>query len=67
MRTDFQNLTDGDTVILQPNDANPIHKKPVKATFLSGYFYCEGSDPTLGPDYYFGDVLAYNDGFEPVT
>jgi hypothetical protein len=67
LRTDFENLEDGATVILHPNEASPLHKEPVKATFQSGYFYCEGSDPMDGPDYYFGDVLAYNDGFELQT
>lgn len=64
MRTDFENLKDGDKVKLLPNANNPLHKKPVVATYASGYFYCEGSKPQDGPDYYFGDVLTYNDGFE---
>jgi len=63
MRTDFENLSDGDLVTLFPNATNPLHKTPTKATFAGGYFYCEGTDPHQGPDYYFGDVLAYNDGF----
>ena len=63
MRTDFENLTDGDAITLHPNASNPLHKKPVKATYADGYFYCEGSPPEEGPDYYFGDVLQYNDGF----
>jgi hypothetical protein len=50
---------DGDRVELRPNADNPLHKKPVMATYQGGYFYCDGSDPTLGPDYYLGDVLAY--------
>ena len=62
----FENLTDGTEIILHPNDANPLHKKPIKATVQSGYFYCEGSNPADGPDYYFGDVLAYNHGYELV-
>lgn len=63
MRTDFENLRDGDAVTLFPNSSNPLHKKPVTAVFSSGYFFCEGSNPADGPDYYLGDVLAYNDGF----
>lgn len=64
MRTDFETLQDGDKVRLFPNVNNPLHKKPVVATYASGYFYCEGSPAHEGPDYYMGDVLAYNDGFE---
>lgn len=63
MRTDFETLKDGDRVTLHPNAENPLHKKPVNATFASGYFYCEGTNPADGPDYYFGDVLRYNQGF----
>ena len=63
MRTDFENLTDGQRVKLHPTETNPLHKTPVVATFQSGYFYCDGSDPMDGPDYYFGDVLKYNHGF----
>lgn len=62
-RQDFESLEDGDRVTLIPNDANPLHKKPVQATYASGYFYCDGTDPIEGPDYYFGDVLRYNVGF----
>jgi len=64
LRTDFQNLRDGQSVTLYPNAANPLHKKPVRATYSQGYFYCDGSKPEDGPDYYFRDVGAYNDGFE---
>ncbi|MEM6900313.1 MAG: hypothetical protein AAF583_11130 [Pseudomonadota bacterium] len=63
MRQDVQNLDDGAEIILYPNASNPLHSKPIKATYAGGYFYCEGSNPVDGPDYYFGDVLAYNDGF----
>lgn len=66
MRTDFENLEDGARITLFPNALNPLHKKPVIATMQSGYFLCDGSDPMDGPDYYFGDVLTYNDGFEAV-
>lgn len=64
MRTDFENLDDGSRIRLYPNNSNPLHKKPVVATYSSGYFYCDGTPPMEGPDYYFGDVMAYNDGFE---
>jgi len=63
MKTEIEALSDGDAVTLHPNDANPLHKQPVKATYSGGYFFCEGSDPMDGPDYYFGDVLAYNHGW----
>lgn len=63
LRTDFENLRDGDTIVLHPNASNPLHARPVKAIYASGYFYCKGSNPMDGPDYYMGDVLAYNDGF----
>lgn len=63
MRTDFHDLCDGDRVKLYPNTANPLHKSPVIATYSGGYFYCDGTTPADGPDYYLGDVAAYNDGF----
>lgn len=63
MRTDIENLKDGDELTLHPNSINPLHKSPIKAVFSGGYFMCEGSDPELGPDYYFRDVLMYNEGF----
>lgn len=64
MRTDIENLKDGDRVKLHPNADNPLHKKPIAATFQGGYFHCDGSDPMNGPDYYWRDVLQYNEGFE---
>ena len=66
MRTDFENLQDGDKVKLYPNENNPLHKKPVNAIYSGGYFFCEGSPTHEGPDYYMGDVLAYNNGFEAI-
>jgi hypothetical protein len=67
MRTDFDKIEDGSLVLLHPNANNPLHKKPVKAVYARGYFYCQGTLPTEGPDYYLGDVLRYNDGFEVVA
>lgn len=64
MRTDFENLSDGARITLYPNAQNPLHKSPQVATYQSGYFYCDNDDPLDGPSYYFGDVLAYNHGFE---
>lgn len=63
MRTDFENIEDGAEITLHPLPGNPIHKKPVLATYASGYFYCQGTRPEDGPDYYFGDVLRYVAGF----
>lgn len=63
MRTDFESLKDGDKVLLYPNDYNPLHKKPIVALYSDGYFYCDGTSPQEGPDYYLGDVSTYNDGF----
>lgn len=57
-------LNDGDRVRLYPNFFNPIHKRPVDAMYSGGYFYCDDYDPMNGPDYYFGDVLRYNDKIE---
>ena len=63
MRNDFDQLTDGQQINLVPNQDNPLHHEPVKATYSGGYFYCEGSDPMDGPDYYLGDVAKFNIGF----
>lgn len=63
---DIETLEDGARVRLHPNSANPLHKKPIEATYQSGYFYCDGSDPIDGPDYYVGDVLALNDDIEVI-
>lgn len=59
-------LNDNDRVLLTPLPGNPLHKKPVMATYWSGYFYCDGSNKVDGPDYYWGDVLTYCD-IEKVT
>lgn len=64
MRTDFEALCDGARITLHPNNENPLHKQPVTATYAGGYFYCDGSPPEEGPDYYMGDVLQFNSGFE---
>jgi hypothetical protein len=62
----IDNLDEGARVKLYPNGRNPLHKKPIMATYSQGYFYCDGSDPCDGPDYYVGDVLTYNDRIEVV-
>lgn len=61
MTADITQLQDGTRVRLRPNASNPLHKRPVLATYQHGYFYCDGSDPCDGPDYHLRDVLAYND------
>jgi len=63
----IEDLSDGDRVRLHPNASNPLHKRPVMATYSSGYFYCDGSRYEDGPDYYFGDVLTYNDSIERIV
>jgi hypothetical protein len=61
---DWSKLRDGDRIILHPNLENPLHSEPIKATFSDGYFYCEGSRPSEGPDFYWNDVHLYNTHFE---
>jgi hypothetical protein len=56
---DLSELEDGAVVMLHPLPGNPLHRKPVRAVFSSGYFYCDGTKPENGPDYYWGDVLTY--------
>jgi len=63
MRTDIENLSDGQRVKLHSLPTNPLHSKPVMATYSGGYFFCDGTDPTEGPDYYFRDVFEFNEGF----
>jgi hypothetical protein len=63
MDTDINSLPDGSRVTLHPNSNNPLHKKPVQAFFSGGYFYCDGTSADQGPDYYFRDVLQFNDGW----
>ena len=60
MRTDFENLEDGDRITLYPNDSNPLHNKPIVATHRHGYYYCDNTDPLEWPDYYFNDVAVYS-------
>lgn len=67
IRTDFETINDGDRIVLHPNDDNPIHKDKVTATFINGYFYCDGSKAEDGPDYYWRDVSIYNNGFTEYT
>ena len=62
----FEDLQNGDRVRLHPNEDNPIHKTPKAATFSDGYFFCDGSDPRDGPDYYVRDVLLYNERIEAI-
>lgn len=63
LRTDFDALEDGEGIMIYPRPDNPLHKKPKAAVHSGGYFYCEGTPPTQGPDYYLGDVLTFNEGF----
>ena len=63
MRTDFDQIEEGAQIVLHPRVGNPLHDEPVMARFAGGYFYCDGTDPADGPDYYMGDVLTYNSGY----
>lgn len=63
LRHDFEHIPDRAAVMLFPADANPLHRRPVRAIYAGGYFHCDGSDPSEGPDYYLGDVAAFCRGF----
>ena len=52
-------LEDGDRVMIYPNSKNPIHRAPVEATFSGGYLYCDGTDRSEVPDYYWRDATLY--------
>lgn len=61
MRTDFDQLEEGQKITLHPRPDNPLKKYPHDVIYYGGYFYSEnGID---GPDYYLGDVFRYNFGF----
>ena len=62
MRTDFENLEDGQIITLHPNNENPITDRPQTVTYSAGYFWSLDHDVS-GPEYYFRDVLKYNHGF----
>jgi hypothetical protein len=64
MRNDFEKLQNGARIKLIPNGNNPLHSQPVKCVYSDGFFYCDGSPYEEGPDYYIGDVLRYNDGYD---
>jgi len=40
--TNFDNIPDDARIILHPLPDNPIHKSDVAATYVGGYFYCDG-------------------------
>ena len=62
MRTDFDNVDEGQIILVYPNPENPLKKKPHPVTRFGPYFY--GDNPVEGPDYYLGDIFRYNEGFE---
>ena len=65
MRTDWENLEDGDSIMIYPNEDNPLIRKQAEVYFASGYFYVKGPKKWgEGPDFYFGDVARYNVGFD---
>lgn len=55
---DFRSYN-GTDVMLIPKCDNPLHSTPITAWFYNGYFYCEGSNITEGPDYSIRDVFNY--------
>lgn len=63
LKTDFDKLKEGQRITLHPLPDNPLHSKPVRCTYVQGFFYCDGSDPIGGPDYYLGDIIKYNEGY----
>ena len=65
-RTDLESLKNGDRVTLFPKPDNPLHSKPIQAIYNGGFFFCDGTDPEEGPDYYVRDVLRFNEGFDLV-
>lgn len=57
-------LEDGARVALFPKPDNPLYAKPHIAAYSNGFFYVEGSPASDGPDYYYRDVLKYNERIE---
>ena len=55
----IEKLKSGDEVLLTPGPNDPIHKKPVKAIYSGGYFYCHDTNPAEGPDYWWRDAEKY--------
>ena len=66
VRTDIENLQDYDVVKIYPRIDNPLHAGCVLADYMNGYFYCHTSKQEEWPDYYLGDFLKFNRGFELV-
>lgn len=64
MRTDFENLPEGQVVILHPGEANFMHREPVRAERQGHYLFCDGSDHPDDADYTMADVSAYCRGWE---
>lgn len=60
-------LQEGQRVRLHPTSDNPLHERPVEATYLGGYFWCDGTEREDGPDFYIGDVLRYNERVEVLS
>jgi len=63
-RTDFSSLQDGARITLYPQPDNPLHCKPVAATYQSGFFYCDGTPPEQMPDYCMRDITEAIAGFD---
>lgn len=64
MRTDFENLEDGDVIILHPNDANPFSTtSPAEVVFYKKCFFDTCKPINERHDYDLSDVLEFNHGF----
>ena len=63
MRTDFENLQDGQEITLYPSELNPITRSRHRVIHQNGYYFIEGEHE---PAYYFGDVAEFNNGFNIV-
>ena len=65
MRNDWENIKDGDRLVIYPNSENPLYKKAGNFFFTDGCYFHE-TNYVEGPDYYFRDVARYNHGFDIV-
>ncbi len=61
LRTDIENLKDGDKIRFKPKPLNPIHDKVTEATFSQGYFFLDGFNYTDN------EFLLLNEGFEVIN
>lgn len=64
MEANFSRVCSGQRVLLHPKSDNPFHRKPVKAVFLEGSYFCEDREERGQPDYSNLNVGLYFDGWE---